>query len=110
MNECGQMVSAAWQTAITQRPSNSRTSTISSRRMRTKQRFLRAGVIFSTTSTARSNLSYARLLEKKKKTYAEYRRSREEMRELLAAKANVDRLLNMEAEHDAEKEKDRDQR
>ena len=53
---------------------------------------------------------YARLLEKKKKTYAEYRRSREEMRELLAAKANVDRLLNMEAEHDAEKEKDRDQR
>ncbi len=46
---------------------------------------------------------YARLLEKKTKTYAEYRRSREEMRELLAAKANVDRLLNMEAEHDAEK-------
>ena len=55
-------------------------------------------------------MRYARLLEKKKKTYAEYRRSREEMRELLAAKANVDRLLNMEAEHDAEKEKDRDQR
>ena len=27
---------------------------------------------------------------KKKKTYAEYRRSREEMRELLTAKANVD--------------------
>ena len=53
---------------------------------------------------------YARLLDEKKKTYAEYRRSREEMRELLAAKANVDRLLNMEAEHDAEKEKDRDQR
>ena len=36
---------------------------------------------------------YARLLEEKKKTYTEYRRSREEMRELLAAKANVDRLL-----------------
>ena len=53
---------------------------------------------------------YARLLEEKKKTYAEYRRSREEMRELLTAKANVDRLLNMEAEHDAEKEKDHDQR
>ena len=53
---------------------------------------------------------YARLLEEKKKTYAEYRRSREEMRELLAAKANVDRLLNMEAEHDGEKEKDHDQR
>ena len=53
---------------------------------------------------------YAQLLEEKKKTYAEYRRSREEMRELLAAKANVDRLLKMEAEHDAKKEKDHDQR
>ena len=42
--------------------------------------------------------------------YAEYRHSREEMRELLAAKANVDRILNMEAEHDAEKEKDHGQR
>ena len=27
------------------------------------------------------------------KTYAEYRRSREEMRELLTAKANVDRVI-----------------
>lgn len=53
---------------------------------------------------------YAKLLEEKKKSYADYRRSREEMRELLAAKANVDRLLKMEAEHDAEKEKDHDQR
>ena len=49
---------------------------------------------------------YARLLEEKKKTYAEYRRSREEMRKLLTVKANVDRLLNMETEHSAEKEKD----
>ena len=53
---------------------------------------------------------YARLLEEKKKTYAEYRRSREEMRELLAAKANVDRLLNMETEHDIEREKGQEQR
>lgn len=53
---------------------------------------------------------YAALLEQKKKDYAEYRRSREEMRELLTAKANVDRLLNMEEEHDAEKEKDQNQR
>ena len=43
---------------------------------------------------------YAKLLEEKKKTYAEYRRSREEMRELLTAKANVDRLLKMEQEKD----------
>ena len=41
---------------------------------------------------------YAKLLEEKKKTYAEYRRSREEMRELLTAKANVDRLMSMEEE------------
>lgn len=53
---------------------------------------------------------YAELLADKKKAYAEYRRSREEMRELLAAKANVDRLLKMEAEHDTEREKDHEQR
>ena len=54
---------------------------------------------------------YARLLEEKKKTYAEYRRSREEMRELLAAKANVDRLMGMEEERlkDKDKDKDKDQ-
>ncbi len=60
--------------------------------------------------TEHNLLEYAELLEEKKKTYAEYRRSREEMGELLTAKANADRLLNMEAEHDAEKEKDRGQR
>ena len=53
---------------------------------------------------------YAQLLEEKKKTYADYRRSREEMRELLAAKANVDRILNMEAERDTERKKDHEQR
>ena len=53
---------------------------------------------------------YAKLLEEKKKTYAEYRRSREEMREVLTAKANVDRVLKMEVEQDVEKEKDHGQR
>ena len=53
---------------------------------------------------------YAKLLEEKKKTSAEYRRSREEMRELLTAKANVDRVLKMEVEQDVEKEKDHGQR
>ena len=46
---------------------------------------------------------YAKLLEEKKKIYAEYRRSREEMRELLTAKANVDRLLKMDEEQKQEK-------
>ena len=49
---------------------------------------------------------YAKLLEEKKKTYAENRRSREEMRELLTAKANVDRLLKMDEEQKKEQEKD----
>ena len=53
---------------------------------------------------------YAKLLEEKKKIYAEYRRSREEMRELLTAKANVDRMLKMDEEQKQEKEKDHDQR
>ena len=53
---------------------------------------------------------YAKLLEEKKKTYAKYRRSREEMREVLTAKANVDRVLKMEVEQDVEKEKDHGQR
>ena len=47
---------------------------------------------------------YARLLEEKKKTYAEYRHSREEMRELLAAKANVDRLMDTNVEPSNSKE------
>ena len=50
---------------------------------------------------------YAKLLEEKKKTYSEYRRSREEMRELLTAKANVDRVLKMEVEQDVEKKRPR---
>ena len=50
------------------------------------------------------------MLEEKKKTYAEYRRSREEMRELLTAKANVDRVLNMDEEQKKEQEKDHGQR
>ena len=53
---------------------------------------------------------YAELLEEKKKTYAEFRRSREEMRELLTAKANVDRLLKMDEEQKKEQEKDHGQR
>ena len=53
---------------------------------------------------------YAELLADKKKAYAEYRHSREEMRELLTAKANVDRLLKMDEEQAKEKEKDHGQR
>ena len=53
---------------------------------------------------------YAKLLEEKKKTYAEYRRSREKMRELLKAKENVDRILNMKEEKQAEKDRNQTER
>ena len=53
---------------------------------------------------------YAQLLADKKKAYGEYRRARAEMRELLAVKANVDRILNWEASQEAEQQKDPGQR
>lgn len=40
---------------------------------------------------------YAELMAKKKTAYADYRQSREEMKELLTAKANVDRILGAES-------------
>ena len=52
---------------------------------------------------------YATLLEGKKKDYAEYRRSREEMRELLTAKANVDRLMGYGEEYQNDREKEQSQ-
>ena len=48
---------------------------------------------------------YSKLLEEKKKLYAKYRQSRKEMRELLTAKANVDRLLKTYDKQEKEKEK-----
>jgi hypothetical protein len=42
---------------------------------------------------------YAPLLEEKKKIYSEYRSARDEMRELLVAKSNVDALLNNSGGH-----------
>ena len=55
------------------------------------------------------NAEYATLLSEKKKFYLEYRRARDEMRELLTVKANVERLLNMDATA-TEKENERGQR
>ena len=42
---------------------------------------------------------YARLLEEKKKALPEYRKARDEMRELLTVKANVESILRLD-EHD----------
>ena len=47
---------------------------------------------------------YAKLLSEKKAAYAEYLRSRDEMRELLLHKQNVDRMLGKN-EHEEEKKR-----
>ena len=49
---------------------------------------------------------YAELLVKKKAAYAEYRIAREEMKELLPHKSNIDRMLEKEeVTHDEQKKK-----
>ena len=49
---------------------------------------------------------YAELLVKKKAAYTEYRTAREEMKELLLHKSNIDRMLEKEAiTHDEQKKK-----
>ncbi|MBQ6610446.1 MAG: relaxase/mobilization nuclease domain-containing protein [Oscillospiraceae bacterium] len=50
------------------------------------------------------NAEYADLLAEKKRAYSEYRKAREEMKELLIAKANVDRVLGIGKDDAAEKE------
>lgn len=50
------------------------------------------------------NSEYDELISKKKTAYADYRKARDEMKELLIVKANVDRILGIEK--DAEIEKD----
>lgn len=52
---------------------------------------------------------YARLLSEKKAVYADYRQARDEMRELLTHRANVDKILGTE-EREAEKQKEHEQR
>ncbi len=50
---------------------------------------------------------FAKLLAEKKAAYAEYRRSRDEMRELLLHKQNVDRMLGKD-ERSEEKKQEHD--
>ena len=49
-------------------------------------------------------------LAEKKKAYGEYRKAREEMRELQTVKANVDRVMGFEDEKRVEKERDQEQK
>ena len=50
---------------------------------------------------------YAKLLEGKKKAYGEFRQARDEMKELLTVKANVDRLLGIEDQGNGKEERSR---
>ena len=52
---------------------------------------------------------YAALEAERKTTYSSYRQAREDMRNLLTAKANVDRLLGYDA-HKTEKGKEQERR
>lgn len=52
---------------------------------------------------------YAKLLAEKKASYPEYRQARDEMRELLIIRSNVDRILGTDA-REAEKEKEQERR
>ena len=57
------------------------------------------------------NAEYAKLLAEKKAAYADYRQAREEMRELLTAKANIDRILGKEdRERHAQRDRQAEQR
>ena len=59
------------------------------------------------------NTEYAELLAEKKAAYADYRKAREEMKELLTAKANIDRILELDKEQEEvneRREKEAEQR
>lgn len=49
---------------------------------------------------------YSQLLTDKKAAYGEYRQGREEMRELLTVKANVDSLLEVDANKEKTTQRD----
>ena len=57
------------------------------------------------------NAEYAKLLAEKKAAYADYRQAREKMRELLTARANIDRILGKEdRERHAQRDRQAEQR
>ena len=51
------------------------------------------------------NTEYAALMAEKKAAYAEYRKAREDMKELLTAKANIDRILELDKEQEETNER-----
>ena len=68
-----------------------------------KKHFDEAG-IQKLPSLKEIHAEYSALLAKKKAAYAAYTKAREEMKELLIAKANIDRILGIERDAENEKE------
>ena len=61
--------------------------------------WIKDGLGFKKLPTIKAlNTEYAELLAEKKAAYADYRKAREEMKELLTAKANIDRILELDKE------------
>jgi len=54
-------------------------------------------------STQSLKAESAKLMAEKKEAYREYRKAREEMKELLTAKANIDRILEKEKDHEEQR-------
>ena len=69
-----------------------------------KQHFDELGVKKLPTIKA-LNTEYAALMAEKKAAYAEYRKAREDMKELLTAKANIDRILELDKEQEETNER-----
>ena len=77
-----------------------------------KQHFDELGVKKLPTTKA-LNTEYAALMAEKKAAYTEYRKAREDMKDLLTAKANIDRMLELDkeqAETNERREKEAKQR
>lgn len=56
-------------------------------------------------TVASLRVEYAAVLEEKKTAYREFRQARDEMRELLIVKANVDQLLNTPTQQENERQR-----
>ena len=69
------------------------------------KQFFDAQGLKKTPSTKRLKAEYAALLAEKKTAYAAFRQAREEMKELLTAKANVDKILGKSAPEQIKNEK-----
>ena len=54
--------------------------------------------VLSRLTALSRRVEYAELLAEKKAAYADYRKAREKMKELLTAKANIDRILELDKE------------